>query len=46
MAVPLAQVIRIVKRIKELRLREIPPIGSRIHLDDANGKLDLIVTGE
>jgi len=44
--VPLPRVLDMVKRIKELRLSEIPPLGSRIKLDCPGGALELIVAGE
>jgi len=45
-AVPLPQVLDMVKRIKELSLSEIPPIGSRIKLEFPGGTLELVVAGE
>jgi CxxC motif-containing protein len=44
--VPLAQFSTIMKRIKSLRLREVPSLGSEITLSDDPEPLEIILTGE
>lgn len=44
--VPLSQFSTIMKKIKSLRLREMPPMGSRITVPDLPESLEIIVTGE
>jgi CxxC motif-containing protein len=45
-AVPLKDIPAIMEHIKGLRLREIPPIGSRIKVDGDQEPIELIITGE
>lgn len=45
-AVPLARAAEIVKGIKNLRLSQVPPIGSKLSLEDLPEPVELIVTGE
>lgn len=45
-AVPLAEIPRLMKRIRAVHLAEAPPIGSRVPVDNGTEPLDLIVTGE
>ncbi len=44
--VPLSQMSDIMKKIKALRLREVPPLGSRIIVSEDPEPLEVIVTGE
>jgi CxxC motif-containing protein len=45
-SVPLAQRSAIMQKIKALRLREVPPLGSRIIVSQGPEPLEIIVTGE
>ncbi len=45
-SVPLAQRSAIMQKIKALRLREVPPLGSRIIVSEDPEPLEIIVTGE
>jgi CxxC motif-containing protein len=45
-SVPLSRLSTIMKEIKALSLREVPPIGSRIPVTDLPEPLEIIVTGE
>jgi hypothetical protein len=45
-ALPLAEIPLLMKRIRAVRLAEAPPIGSRVPVDGGTDSLDLIVTGE
>ncbi len=44
--VPLSRLQAVMKEIKSLRLKEVPPLGSRITITDLPGPLEIIVTGE
>ena len=44
--VPLSRLSTIMKSIKSLRLKEVPPLGSRITVIEGPEPLEIIVTGE
>jgi CxxC motif-containing protein len=44
--VPLSRVSPIMKEIKALRLSEVPPIGSKLTVENLTEPLDLVVAGE
>jgi CxxC motif-containing protein len=44
--VPLSRLSMIMKAIKALRLREVPPLGSKISVSEGPEVLEIIVTGE
>jgi CxxC motif-containing protein len=44
--VPLSRLSTIIKEIKVLRLKEVPPLGSKITVTDPPEPLEIIVTGE
>ena len=44
--VPLSQLSPIMKEIKALRLSEVPPIGSKVTVENLTEPLELIIAGE
>lgn len=45
-AVPLEDIPSIMERIKGLRPREVPPVGSRVKVNGDQEPIELIITGE